>query len=567
MFWLRSLGLPLVLSASLALSACGGGGGSGSDTVVEDQGIVVSGSVGDGPVTGAEVAIRARNGRVLGTGLSDSGARYGIELALEPDDFPLSVIATGGIDLVTGRAPDVPLESLVVSAGQKVANLTPLTTIIARALQTRNRTITRALMRDMTRQAMADFGFGLESVADPLGARIDASHIPAVVASSETLGEALRRTLRELKRSGHTVEMGELVSALADDLSDGRLDGVGADATDGRFTATFRVASAGPLSELMVGRLHVDGADATSAMDAAVSAIAPTVTESVRDLRLTESLITQTRQAVSAATRVQGNADLNAFLEQLNGLEPGLTVEAAATRLTVETGATLTRAVELVVSGNETLIAQVNDGDGTGPVAPAPDEPAPGGGGASDPGNSAPVISGAPGTAIMENAVYRFTPDASDPDGDALSFTVVNCPAWAQFDSETGTLAGTPRYTDVGTTSGIVIRVSDGTLTTALQAFDLTVRDDGIGNGTAALSWTPPTTRTDGSALTDLAGFRIYYGPGSGNYSEMVEVGSGIASFVVEQLDKGQWYFAVTALDSQGLESQHSDEAGKYIDY
>jgi hypothetical protein len=32
---------------------------------------------------------------------------------------------------------------------------------------------------------------------------------------------------------------------------------------------------------------------------------------------------------------------------------------------------------------------------------------------------------------------------------------------------------------------------------------------------TAIVSWTPPTQRTDGSALTDLAGYRVYYGKSS----------------------------------------------------
>ena len=88
-----------------------------------------------------------------------------------------------------------------------------------------------------------------------------------------------------------------------------------------------------------------------------------------------------------------------------------------------------------------------------------------------------------------------------------------------------------------------------------------------FGNGSVEISWTPPTTRNDGSTLTDLAGYRIYYGHKPGDYSEMVEVGSGVTSHIIERLGKGQWYFTLTALSSRGLESGFSYEGAKAIEY
>src|SRR4030067_1427045 len=38
------------------------------------------------------------------------------------------------------------------------------------------------------------------------------------------------------------------------------------------------------------------------------------------------------------------------------------------------------------------------------------------------------------------------------------------------------------------------------------------------------LTWDAPTTNTDGSPLTDLAGYKIYYGDSSGQYSSTVPV-------------------------------------------
>jgi hypothetical protein len=75
------------------------------------------------------------------------------------------------------------------------------------------------------------------------------------------------------------------------------------------------------------------------------------------------------------------------------------------------------------------------------------------------------------------------------------------------------------------------------------------------------LAWTPPTANTDGTALTDLVGYKIHYGTVSQIYSQTVSVSNpGIATYVVQNLPAGTYYFAVTAYNSTGLESLLSDE-------
>ena len=97
----------------------------------------------------------------------------------------------------------------------------------------------------------------------------------------------------------------------------------------------------------------------------------------------------------------------------------------------------------------------------------------------SEPPNRAPTITGTPPTAVLQGTAYTFTPTAADPDGDTLTFSIANQPAWAAFDTATGRLSGTPGAGDVGTTSGIVISVSDGSLSASLAAFALTEPDAG----------------------------------------------------------------------------------------
>ncbi|WP_345984863.1 tandem-95 repeat protein [Sulfurimonas sp. HSL-1656] len=89
--------------------------------------------------------------------------------------------------------------------------------------------------------------------------------------------------------------------------------------------------------------------------------------------------------------------------------------------------------------------------------------------------NDAPTIDGTPATSVNQDAPYSFTPGASDLDGDTLTFSIQNKPSWATFDTATGALSGTPGNADVGTTTGIVISVSDSLLTASLAAFDLEV--------------------------------------------------------------------------------------------
>ncbi len=82
--------------------------------------------------------------------------------------------------------------------------------------------------------------------------------------------------------------------------------------------------------------------------------------------------------------------------------------------------------------------------------------------------------------------------------------------------------------------------------------------------GTATLSWNAPTLNTDGTALSSLAGFRLYYGLASKAYSHMIDV-HDMTSYSVSSLPTGTYYFAVTCYDSSGMESDFSNEVTKFV--
>jgi len=178
--------------------------------------------------------------------------------------------------------------------------------------------------------------------------------------------------------------------------------------------------------------------------------------------------------------------------------------------------------------------------------------------------NTAPKISGSPADTTKIGNQYTFQPSASDADGDALTFSIQNTPAWASFDATTGKLSGTAQLADVGLYSGIVVSVIDGAISSSLPAFALEVVQNG--NGSVTLSWTPPTTNTDGSALTDLAAYRFYYGVTIGDYPNQILIDNpGIATYVVTDLAPNTYFFVATAINSQGLESDFSNVAEKVV--
>lgn len=179
--------------------------------------------------------------------------------------------------------------------------------------------------------------------------------------------------------------------------------------------------------------------------------------------------------------------------------------------------------------------------------------------GSEPPTNRAPSISGTPATSVTTGVIYDFVPSASDADGDSLIFSAANLPSWAGFNELTGQISGTPGGGDVGSFDDIRVTVFDGTARVALAPFSINVV--AAATGSASLSWTAPDMREDDTPLTNLAGYRVYYGNAPGSYPNRVEINSaGVTSTVIDGLVPGEWYFVATSIDSTGLESDFTNE-------
>lgn len=168
--------------------------------------------------------------------------------------------------------------------------------------------------------------------------------------------------------------------------------------------------------------------------------------------------------------------------------------------------------------------------------------------------SAALAISGKPATVAAVDAEYSFRPATTGATGETVTFTVQNAPAWAAFDPLTGTLSGTPSAADVGTYPHVSIGVSDGAASAELAEFSITV--SATGTDPVTVSWTVPTTNTNGTTNTDLAGYHIYYGASAEALNRVAAVDSAsITTYVFNNLASGTWYFAVSAVNQDKIES------------
>jgi hypothetical protein len=195
------------------------------------------------------------------------------------------------------------------------------------------------------------------------------------------------------------------------------------------------------------------------------------------------------------------------------------------------------------------------------------------------------VISGTPARSAFVGRLYSFMPRLAAPRGAEPLFTITNKPSWSFFDAKTGQLSGTPATREIGIFQGIQISVTSGPLRAALPPFSITVTppnpvtlpspvappDPVAPPRTAAtavtVSWLAPTDNINGTVLTDLKGYKIHYGGAPRNYSGTIQVSNpGLTTYVVENLSPGRYYFAVTAYNSLGEDSDYSPEISTIVD-
>lgn len=178
--------------------------------------------------------------------------------------------------------------------------------------------------------------------------------------------------------------------------------------------------------------------------------------------------------------------------------------------------------------------------------------------------NTAPTITGTPVTSATVGSAYSFIPTGADANGDTLTYSYTGTlPTGLTMNTSTGRISGTP--TVGGTYANIVVRVTDTSGAAAsLPAFTIVVAST---SGSAVLTWTVPTQNTDGSALSDLTGYKIYYGTSPSNLSGSVSISGGATTTAtINGLTTGAtYYFAIASISSSGGEGNKSNTASKAL--
>jgi hypothetical protein len=737
----------------------------------------LTGNVVDGPIVSADVTVFSREGKVLASTLTSGVAGYGLRVNAYTDDYPLTIEATGGIDLMSNLPPEFPLVSVALDGGDGiVANANTFSALIVSTARLMDGGITEDNVAAATMAAMSEFDMGLDTLADggPITTPIDHTNLAELIRSSTALAEVFKRSASTMLGVDGSATIGSVMQAVASDLVDGRLDGVGGPDTSKHVSAVTILVNGQVTLETIINDLHVAGRSATTTIDEIVGRVVdePSV-RTTGSLAVTDGMIESVRRSVDAALAVEPTPELEQLSVSLDSLEPDMASPETMELLGDGTPGMLDRAIKRVAAGLETDVDAVvstprgpknedggaaedtdivtensapildgtpprlvtvgtsyqfapessdpdgdplvfsvagkptwaefsavtgmlwgipessdvgttsgmtitatdgiasttigpfritveepteplapnsppeitgeppatvvveslyeflptvrnDDGDellfevdnrpawlavntATGllrgipaaddvgvhdgivirvtdridsdalgpfsitveplptapdPVEPAPSEPEPAPSEPEPVSNTAPTISGNPPSTVEAGSMYRFVPSANDADGDSLEFDIINNPVWASFNTSTGELSGVPSADDVGTFSNIVIQVGDGTTTSELPTFEITVEGATLGNTT--LSWMPPTENADGSPLLDLAGFYVYWGTDPQNLAFSVAIDNpGITSYVVEGLTPGTYYFAVTAFNADNMESTFSNTVNK----
>jgi hypothetical protein len=581
------------------LAGCGGGGGGSSATAsvtppavtdpaptppVADSGEEIienrlAGSVGDGPIIGATILVFNVSGLKVAEFSSDESATYVASVKEKGSEYPLTMRAEGGTDLVTGSPPDFVMTSAIARpARSSRGNINPHGTLIVEASARIPGGIADNLqVARNTVLARLNFGLDPTVVPDPLETEVSDTNVAVLVKASESLGEMVRRT-RDALRASAEISGNEVMAALAADLVDGPVDGRGAPGSNPRIAAVATMASAQVLAESLQNGLYVNGIHAAQLMDEAIGTVRPRVSEAAmtESVAANTEMLSQARLAVDAAWALTESPVLAELHKTLHAVQPGARPADVRGRFPDGWRDALSAAIQTAAFGSEEDVEIVNaivrNGNGTGslPSQDAAEIYLPVTGYQVAEGGQISVMVTRTEGAGSGWVDYEYVAGTATPGEDfaatpgRLQFANGQLSATLTATALQDTIAEDPEYFEIH-----LVAFSDGHELGSDTVASVAVADDDApvpSSGSATLRWTPPTEREDGSVLDNLAGYRVNYGQDQASLDTVIVLENpGLTSYVVDNLDAGTWYFAVTAFDEEGRESDFSNVGSKMI--
>jgi hypothetical protein len=139
---------------------------------------------------------------------------------------------------------------------------------------------------------------------------------------------------------------------------------------------------------------------------------------------------------------------------------------------------------------------------------------------------------------------YDYVPEVINAILPDLRFSYINRPGWSESYRDTGAIIGTP--SEPGVYANIQIQAWDGVHCGVSAPFTITVASAA---DSADVRWVKPTLNTDGSPLTDLAGYLIRYGTSAAKLDTHFWVDSAdVTAAEIRNLSPGNWYFEIASL-------------------
>ncbi len=173
----------------------------------------------------------------------------------------------------------------------------------------------------------------------------------------------------------------------------------------------------------------------------------------------------------------------------------------------------------------------------------------------SAPANNPPSIDSTPVTSATEGAVYSYDVDASDADGDTLTYSLATAPAGMSIDSANGLISWTPTTAQVGSQS-VSVQVEDGKGGSDTQNFDVTV--DAIPNTPPTIDSTPVTSVTEGAAYSydvdasDADGDTLSYSLTAAPSGMTIDSATGLIDWIPSAAQIGSHVVVVQVSDGNG---------------
>lgn len=146
-----------------------------------------------------------------------------------------------------------------------------------------------------------------------------------------------------------------------------------------------------------------------------------------------------------------------------------------------------------------------------------------------------------------------------------IQVSIIAAPSHGSASLSNNQIVFTPANQYSGNDS-ISYRVTDADGDTAVATIAISISCTQGCPADVTLSWSAPTTRADGSPLTNLAGYLVHYGTSHASYTHAVDVGGrNSLTHTLQSLPAGTYYFSVTAYDTNGNESSYSTEVSRTI--